>query len=96
MLEIAQIHFHATAAIGIHHEQLDIGVLAARDGIALVENLRAGRADGRTRDHAHHALVEPFDRDALVVGAPPIAGQATHFFLRDEFRFAPAHVLVRF
>ena len=88
-----EIDLDAVVAVGVHHVEFDIGILAARDRIALVEYLGAGGADRSARDNAYHALVEAFDRHAPVVGAPPIAGQPRHFLLRDELRLAPAHVL---
>ena len=92
-LVCGEIDLHAVAAIGVHHVEFDIGILAARDRIALVEHLGAGGADRRAGDNADHAFVEAFDRHPAVVGAPPIAGQPRHFLLRDELRLAPAHVL---
>ena len=93
---LAQIDLDAVAAVGVHHEQFDQRIGAARHRIALVVDLGPGGTDRRTGDHADRALVEALDRDTPVLRAPPIAGEPPHLFLRDEFGLAPADVLVRF
>ncbi len=93
LLMRGEIDLHPVLTVGIHHIEFDIGVFAARDRIALVEHPGARRADRRPRHDADHALVEALDRDAPVVGAPPIAGHPAHFLLRDELGLAPAYRL---
>ena len=90
VLVAGQVDLHPLAAIGVHHEQLDHRVVAARDRVTLVEHPRPGCADCGAGDDPDAFLVGALDREAGVVGVPPVSGEALHFFLSDELGLAPA------
>ncbi len=91
-----EIDLDLAAAIRVHHPQRDQRVGRSRHRIALLKGPGTLRADCGAGDDPDRGIVEPLDRDAAVVGRPPVAGEAGHFLLRDEFGLAPVNGLGRF
>ena len=59
--------------------------------IALPHDACACRLDLEALDLRHRRLVDARERDAALVGRPPVPGVAIHLLLRDEFGHAITH-----
>ena len=86
----AEVGLDPAAAVGVHQVKVDHRIGGAGARIALLEGGGLVGADRGAGGDLDPAVVDPRDRDAAVVGRPPMALGAAHFLLRDEFGEAPA------
>ena len=69
--------------------EVDDGVRPPGARIALLDDDGAGRGDVGARHDVNRRLVDVSERDARLVGRPPVAGVAVKLLLRDELRRRP-------
>ncbi len=89
-IPVAQVEVdieHATA-FQLDDTQLDASVRRSGGRVALPIHPRSIGVDLEALHFLDRAIVDPRERDAGLVGRPPIACIAIHFFLRDELRHA--------
>ncbi len=87
---LAHIDAHLARTISLDDVKRNNRIIGASKGVTLFIDARAICANRSARRNLHTTFIDPRDGQATVIGGPPSAFGAVHFFLRDKFRDTPA------